>query len=246
MYFIYFQHILKKKGNYFSLLSSIHSTRANFERNFLADLWMFRPCKCSANWGKFADTSQIQSGRTIGFINMHGCIIIYFFVCLFLAGVIMDTVNWGNGSTNQGLIPCQLSAGISGCRIAQIACGSHHTLVLTDRGEVSSCSSTTMYDWDCKTLRIYKGDPRPRISFLCNGILIHGAQVGGLWVFTGHICINKCKTNASMIFIMLCGVLHMFIFKTAVDAGDIRTWWTMVIFITGRTWRPPSLSHMPG
>ncbi|XP_072035164.1 RCC1 and BTB domain-containing protein 1-like [Amphiura filiformis] len=42
----------------------------------------------------------------------------------------------GNGSTNQGLIPCQLSAGISGCRIVQIACGSHHTLVLTDRGEV--------------------------------------------------------------------------------------------------------------
>ena len=44
----------------------------------------------------------------------------------------------GNGSTNQGLIPCQLSAGISGCRISQIACGSHHTLVLTDRGEVST------------------------------------------------------------------------------------------------------------
>ena len=30
--------------------------------------------------------------------------------------------------------------------------------------------------------QIYKGDPRPDILPLCNGIISHGAQIGGLWI----------------------------------------------------------------
>ena len=30
----------------------------------------------------------------------------------------------------------------------------------------------------------------------CNGIVNHGAQIGGLWVFADHTCKNKRKTNA--------------------------------------------------
>ena len=34
----------------------------------------------------------------------------------------------------------------------------------------------------------------------CNGIVIHGAKIGGLQVFADHARRNKHKTNASTIF----------------------------------------------
>ena len=34
----------------------------------------------------------------------------------------------------------------------------------------------------------------------CNGVISHGVQIEGLWVFTDHTCKNKHKTNASTIF----------------------------------------------
>ena len=37
-------------------------------------------------------------------------------------------------------------------------------------------------------------------TFLCNGVLSHGAQFGGLQVFADHSCKNIRKANASMIF----------------------------------------------
>ncbi|PIK54230.1 putative RCC1 and BTB domain-containing protein 1 [Apostichopus japonicus] len=42
----------------------------------------------------------------------------------------------GNGSTTQGMVPCVISAGLNGSKVVQVSCGSHHTLVRTDRGEV--------------------------------------------------------------------------------------------------------------
>ena len=44
--------------------------------------------------------------------------------------------------------------------------------------------------------------PRSQISYtaLCNGVISHGAQIGGLRVFADHRCRNKCKTNVPTIF----------------------------------------------
>nr|XP_006817818.1 PREDICTED: RCC1 and BTB domain-containing protein 1-like [Saccoglossus kowalevskii] len=42
----------------------------------------------------------------------------------------------GNGNTNQGLLPAQISVSLLGRKVKQVSCGSHHTLVLTGDGEV--------------------------------------------------------------------------------------------------------------
>ncbi|EFN89650.1 RCC1 and BTB domain-containing protein 1 [Harpegnathos saltator] len=42
----------------------------------------------------------------------------------------------GNGSTNQGLIPTMVNINLNGKHIVDIACGNHHSLALTDDGEV--------------------------------------------------------------------------------------------------------------
>lgn len=44
----------------------------------------------------------------------------------------------GNGSTTQGMTPCSISSALNGSKVVQVSCGSHHTLVRTDRGEVYS------------------------------------------------------------------------------------------------------------
>ena len=41
----------------------------------------------------------------------------------------------GNGNTNQGLIP-SLTSGLQMKKVIQVSCGSHHSLALTDDGEV--------------------------------------------------------------------------------------------------------------
>ena len=60
---------------------------------------------------------------------------------------------------------------------------------------------------------------------VCNGVVSHGAQIGGLQVFADHTHKNKCKTNASMIFAChMRPFTHVYLHaQTAVDAGDIRT-----------------------
>ena len=42
----------------------------------------------------------------------------------------------GNGNTNQGLIPSLVTSGLQNKKVIQVACGSHHSLALTDDGEV--------------------------------------------------------------------------------------------------------------
>lgn len=43
----------------------------------------------------------------------------------------------GNGSTNQGLTPYLVSTHLNNKRITKVAAGSHHSLALTEDGEVS-------------------------------------------------------------------------------------------------------------
>uniref|UniRef100_A0A1D5RIY0 RCC1 and BTB domain containing protein 2 n=1 Tax=Macaca mulatta TaxID=9544 RepID=A0A1D5RIY0_MACMU len=42
----------------------------------------------------------------------------------------------GNGTTNHGLVPCQISTNLSNKQVIEVACGSYHSLVLTSDGEV--------------------------------------------------------------------------------------------------------------
>ena len=44
----------------------------------------------------------------------------------------------GNGNSNQGLIPSPLTSALQMKKVVQVACGSHHSLSLTDDGEVIS------------------------------------------------------------------------------------------------------------
>ncbi|XP_067419213.1 RCC1 and BTB domain-containing protein 2 isoform X4 [Emydura macquarii macquarii] len=42
----------------------------------------------------------------------------------------------GNGTTNHGLVPCQVSTNLVNKKVTEVACGSHHSMVLTSDGEV--------------------------------------------------------------------------------------------------------------
>lgn len=42
----------------------------------------------------------------------------------------------GNGTTNHGLVPCQVSTNLVNKKVIEVACGSHHSMVLTSDGEV--------------------------------------------------------------------------------------------------------------
>ena len=53
-------------------------------------------------------------------------------------GVIMATVSLEMGNSNQGLIPSPLTSALQMKKVVQVACGSHHSLSLTDDGEVIS------------------------------------------------------------------------------------------------------------
>ena len=74
----------------------------------------------------------------------------------------------------------------------------------------------------------------------CNDIFRHGAQIGGIVVFGHHIHKNKCKQMCARSLgavWFLSGVsLHV---HTAVDAGDIHTWWTTIILIMEKARIPP-------
>lgn len=42
----------------------------------------------------------------------------------------------GNGTTNQGVAPVVVSANLLNKKVTEVACGSHHSMALTDSGEV--------------------------------------------------------------------------------------------------------------
>ncbi len=42
----------------------------------------------------------------------------------------------GNGSTNQGLTPSLVGGALAGRVVMEVACGSHHSVCLTDTGDI--------------------------------------------------------------------------------------------------------------
>ncbi len=56
----------------------------------------------------------------------------------------------GNGTTNQGLSPVLISANIQSKKVTEVACGSHHSVALTQDGEVAvnNCASSFRYIFD--------------------------------------------------------------------------------------------------
>jgi len=62
----------------------------------------------------------------------------------------------GNGNTNQGTIPTLVSINLSGRRVVQVACGSHHSMVLTSDGEVLWKYQFILCTTNCVTALVYK------------------------------------------------------------------------------------------
>ena len=108
----------------------------------------------------------------------------------------------------------------------------------TIRTEVMLISIHDIIRNDSKTSVIHtyiQGRSQTSYTATYNGVVSHGAQIGGLWVFADHTRKNKCETGVSTIFTR-CAAFYVFLF---VDAGDICTWGATVILITGKTQRPP-------
>ena len=79
----------------------------------------------------------------------------------------------------------------------------------------------------------------------CNGVVSHGAQIGGLRVFVDHAYKNKCKTNASTFF----AALETFFLSSLSDRSrcschmqpdEPRLFWLL------EKAEDPNLSPMPG
>ena len=82
---------------------------------------------------------------------------------------------------------------------------------------------------------------------LCDGILSHGAPIGGIRVFTNHTHTQmQTATKCAPDLCAPCSISRMFIFtlRLQLDAGDIRTWWTTVILITGQNPNTPTETPM--
>ena len=71
-------------------------------------------------------------------------------------------------------------------------------------------------------IHIPQGRSQTSYTAPCNGVVSHGAQIGGLRVFANHTHRNKCKTNASTIFAHRAAFYTFYLHaQTTVDAGDI-------------------------
>ena len=82
----------------------------------------------------------------------------------------------------------------------------------------------------------YKGRSQTSYTASCNGVVSHGAQIGGLQGFSPHM-LKQMRPWSLRTVLYFTGVNRHA--RTAVDTDDIRTWQTMVILITGNTRRPP-------
>ena len=98
-----------------------------------------------------------------------------------------------------------------------------------------------------KLLTGIKGSSQTSFSTPCNGIVSHGAQIGG------SLPTTYCKTNAKhMCKWSSCSVQHFMHYlhnQITEIAGDIHTWWSMIILIMKRNRRKetedPMYLHFP-
>ena len=88
------------------------------------------------------------------------------------------------------------------------ACGKPKLAQYTDMTTKQMCRyACVQQPWDqnvtakLRSYHRYTGEI-PDLGYLpCNGIISHGAQIGGLRVFANHTCKNKCKTSSLTIFV---------------------------------------------
>ena len=71
----------------------------------------------------------------------------------------------------------------------------------------------------------------------CNGVISHGAQIGGIWVFADHTCGHKHKQNASTIFARRLGFYVCL--SSCSNCSTYLSWGIMVILIARKTRIPP-------
>ena len=106
------------------------------------------------------------------------------------------------------------------------------------------CAYCTRSVWIASNLWVTTTDIHQRYqnsyTAPCNGIISHGARFGSLRVFADH----TRKTNALTIFAdraaSMRDCLHA---QTAVHAGNLCTWWTMISLITGKPEDPQIKPH---
>uniref|UniRef100_A0A8U7M189 RCC1 and BTB domain containing protein 2 n=2 Tax=Corvus TaxID=30420 RepID=A0A8U7M189_CORMO len=114
----------------------------------------------------------------------------------------------GNGTTNHGFIPCQVSTNLVNKKVIEVACGSHHSMVLTSDGEV--------YTWGYNNSgQVGSGStanqpiPRRVTSCLQNKIVVN--------IACGQMCSMAVVENGEV----ACGYAHTLVLT---DEGQIYAW----------------------
>ncbi|XP_054771309.2 RCC1 and BTB domain-containing protein 1-like [Lytechinus pictus] len=150
----------------------------------------------------------------------------------------------GNGSTSQGLVPHRISTNLGTCKVCHIACGSHHSLVLTVKGEVfawgyNNCGqvgsgATANINTPRKVASVLSG--KRVVSIACGQTsslaVIDSGEVYG-WGYNGNGQLglgnnvnqpSPCKVsslNNLIIAQVACGYAHSMALS---DEGNIYTW----------------------
>ncbi|XP_074657559.1 RCC1 and BTB domain-containing protein 1-like [Tubulanus polymorphus] len=78
-----------------------------------------------------------------------------------------DYCQLGNGSTNRGTVPSPCTTNLAGKKVVSIACGSHHSLALTDTGEAFSWGQNNCGQIGSGTTT---NQPNPRKIIACIGM----------------------------------------------------------------------------
>ncbi|XP_065449840.1 RCC1 and BTB domain-containing protein 2 isoform X4 [Chrysemys picta bellii] len=114
----------------------------------------------------------------------------------------------GNGTTNHGLVPCQVSTNLVNKKVIEVACGSHHSMVLTSDGEV--------YAWGYNNSgQVGSGStanqpiPRRVTSCLQNKIAVN--------IACGQMCSMAVVENGEV----ACGYAHTLVLT---DEGQLYAW----------------------
>ncbi|XP_008114523.1 RCC1 and BTB domain-containing protein 2 isoform X2 [Anolis carolinensis] len=114
----------------------------------------------------------------------------------------------GNGTTNNSLLPCQISTNLVNKKVTEVACGSHHSMILTSDGEV--------YTWGYNNSgQVGSGStanqaiPRRVTSCLQNKIAVN--------IACGQMCSMAVVENGEV----ACGYAHTLVLT---DEGQMYAW----------------------